>query len=250
MNQSFDDILFLLQCCIIRAKNNAWEEFIERFTPIVRNSCNISGHFKREIFVVWFPAWLINSGKLPIAYKKLKTLMNNGELSTSKEQVEWFKSYFTHIVRSGVSAHFKELNMNIGKKTTISADNETDYYQITDSNPTPLQQIQIDEDKKLLKEALSQLKPNYRVPFVLTLCCDFLTEEDIAWISDQCDSPPSKVKVLIENEQLLNIHKKRPLSAPFIGALINIGNDAVAQRVRRTRIKLRMLLSNLQQKGI
>jgi DNA-directed RNA polymerase specialized sigma24 family protein len=243
MNKSFDNIIFLLQCCIIYAENNAWKEFFERFTPIIQKTCNITDYNKRKEFINWFSGWLIPSGKLQIVYKKLKATIDSGELSSSKDQNEWFKSYFTHIVRSGISVYFKELNMSIGEKKTISIDNEINYYQITDSNPTPLQQIQIDEDKKLLKETLHQLDSSYRVPFVLTCCNDFLTDEDIAWISDQCDISPFKVKNLIEKEQLLNTQKKHPIAAPFIGTLINIGPDAVAQRVRRARIKLRNLLS-------
>jgi len=115
MNHNFDDILFLLQCCIIRIDNNAWNEFLQRFTLITQKSCGISDYNKRKDFVDWFPAWLIQAGKLPIAYKKLKKLIDDRELSTPDEQVKWFKSYFTHIVSSGVSAYFKELNMAIGK---------------------------------------------------------------------------------------------------------------------------------------
>jgi len=256
MNHNFDDILFLLQCCIIHIENTAWDEFLQRFTPITKKSCRISDHNQRKDFLSWFPGWLIQAGKLPIAYRKLKTLIDNGELSTSDDQIEWFKSYFTHIVRSGVSAYFKELNMAIGKNTAVSLDNElgtsstTLHNQIKDDRPTPPQQLQIEEDKVRLTNALSQLEPSYRVPFVLTCCHDFLTDEDVAWISDQCGYPPSQVESLIENELLLNTRKKYPLSAPFIGALINIGNDAVAQRVRRARVKLRELISVSSENGV
>jgi len=252
MENPFDDILFLLQHCIIGVDNNAWETFLLRFSPLVKKSCAISDYNKRNDFVDWFPGWLIqeNSRRLQAANKKLKSIIDEGKLITNEEKLEWFKSYFTHIVRSGVSAFFNEQNQKLGNFSVVSLDEEhndsstTLHNQIKDNKPEPQQKLQIKEDKERLKNSLSQLELNYRVPFVLTCCYDFHTKEDIAWISDQCGKTPSQVENLIENELLFNSKKKHPISAPFIGALLNIENDTVAQRVRRARIKLRSLLSN------
>jgi len=256
MNNPFDNILFLLQHCIIAVDNNAWEDFFQRFTPLIEKSCGIYNDKKnpniREDFLDWFPGWLAedNSRYLQYAYKALKSKIANGEISSSDNQLYYFKNYFVDIIKtSAKSDFFNEKKMAKGKITTVSLDEKNEnsltlHEKIEDDKSNPQQQLQIKEDKERLKKVLSLLEPDYKVPFVLTCCYDFRTEEDIAWISDQCGKTPSQVKKLVEKELLFNSKKKYPISAPFIGALLNIENDTVAQRVCRARIKLRSLLSN------
>jgi len=243
------NIIELLELCIVKNTNAAWEEFINRYAAVIsgvyfkhKYTARNTDIFKE--FTLWFPGWLYHENKIQTAYRALKKKTDEEELHSPDEQEKFFSVYFSKIVMTGCAEFGKERG-----KTSSFLELHPDCAGSEMTSPNPGDDA-VEQKRRIIKEAIAALPPDQRVPFLLRYY-DLvwpLEEQDLKWGAEEAEVTISAFITAVEKEGARQPGKQYPISGRFIGELLRIPPDVngkyvtVDQRIYRVKEKIKKAL--------
>lgn len=266
--QPCTDIVMLLARCLAAPDDAAWIQLADFIKPLALKFCRLVSAEQRQEFAGWLLGWPRLFSTLGCAYKRLREFITTNPDASEADRQKYFANYFARIIRSAGADFLKEVARH--HKNEIPASHEQDtsteqalqkddahealtfskqhqdraeipagdlISQLANYVPAPCND---DDDPRIERAlaALDMLKPELRVPFLLTCALEQLQPRDYEWIAKQSGRTLEDVEVVIEKERAANSHLKYPLSSAFIANLLGLTQDNVSQRVRRARLAL------------
>ena len=250
MADTIPDILLLLERCITLNDGNAWNELDSIITPLVKKTLRSDAEeflswFRSELFVQKLREGKRKPSKLHQIYRFLTAeypLVNDPDI---QEIFEHFKSYMVNVIKNAHSDFLKEKSHSrvSSLDNPVGDSGKTFMEYIESKEPGPPDYLTGIEQMLKMHEILLEIEPANRVPFLLTCCTDFLSEDDYTWLSEQSDKSVHDLSVIVSGYETTNYRNKYPVPGSVIAALLGISQETVSQRVRRTRKRLVELLT-------
>lgn len=261
--QPCTDIVMLLARCLAAPDNNAaWSQLADFIKPLALKFCRLVSAEQREEFAAWLLGWPRLRATLGCAYKRLREFITTNRDASEADRQKYFAHYFAHIVRSAVVDFLKEFapshKFEIPAPERIEPSREDDEQPaspcpnqeilggdwidvLADHIPAPHDENDDPRNERALA-ALDMLKPELRVPFLLTCALEQLQPRDYEWIAKQSGRTIEEVENIVEAERAAHPERKYPLSSAFIANLLGLTQDNVSQRVRRARLALAQMI--------
>jgi DNA-directed RNA polymerase specialized sigma24 family protein len=254
MSISSPSVPDLLRLCIVRGLNGPWKELLAALGDLVESAFRAVAPAHQvqllDDFRDWLPGWLVEGQRLESAYAWLEERIREGDCSTGNEQERALRNYLQQTCRSGVGDFFRERSgrsVATRSQRALSSDAAETLVARPDRVSTE------DQDRlSQVRQCLAELPPALRVPFRLRHYVSLgpLPREDLRWIAENCGQSVENVEQAIQGEAQDHQGAEFPLSAEFIGQLLQIPPAAdgrfttVDQRVCRARQRLRAQLAS------
>ncbi len=233
----------LIRRCLAEGLAGPWKELLAVARPLVESTFLRSVHAKYADlaeFHDWFGAWLVQGKKLKRLAEAMERPAKGGEAWSDKA----VESYFRRIVKSARGAFYRE-RLNHCRLPDLAAvhddeDSFTDGYHDWSwkCDPSPC-----DREFPTIRAALERLPIEKRVLLRLKYYREMgpLPQEELEWVAGKSRRPVNEIHQAIVDEFDRHCDAKFPLSAKFIGDLLDIPPDdkerytAVDKRLQRMR---------------
>jgi len=249
MSTSSTSILDLLRLCIAQGQTGPWEGMLAAIGELVESiyraeapahQAHLLGDFR-----AWLPGWLVEGQRLRSAHAWLEEQIRDGKLPTINDQERALRNYLQKTIGSGFGDYFRERS----GRSAVTRSQRSLEREVAESLQARPDRISAEDQDRLsqVKQRLAELPLTLRVLFRLRFyeTSGPLSSEELAWVSVQSGLSVDQVEQMIRDELQNQPGAEFPLSAEFIGRLLQIPSGAdgrfttVDKRVSRARQRLR-----------